>query len=135
MPLRFVLSVFCVAVAMTSAATQLCWDPVVSWAALPPPPLDDPTGAVRRHTHDMTYRYTRHARRRLHQRKISYRDVRWVLRYGLHNGAYDAFEPWFQSWNYAIEGSPRRRRALRVVVSFQKGIMQIVTATYIRRAH
>ena len=133
MPWRFVCSVFCIAV--TSAATELCWDPVVSLAAPPPVVLDEPIKAVRQHTHDMTYRYTKHARRRLRQRQISRRDIRWILRYGYHNSTHDVFESHFRSWNYAIEGSPRKRRSLRVIVGFQEGIMQIVTATYIRRLH
>ena len=71
---------------------------------------------------------TRHATDRKAERSITRPEILYVLRRGHHEKRKDRFEPRFQAWNYAIRGKTVDARELRVIVSFDKNNMLIITA-------
>lgn len=134
MPVALLSSVLLLLAAPSMAKRKSCRKSVTSLAS--PARLSNPIGLVRRHTHDKTYIYTDHAKLRLRQRRISPEDVRWVLRHGRYNDEGDLFKKRIRAWSYAIEGNlrhGRRRKTLKVVVTFHKGKMLIVTVRYVIR--
>ena len=50
------------------------------------------------------------------------------LRNGWHERRKDEFQPEYGAWNYAIRGKTIDGRNLRIVVSFERGKLLVVTA-------
>jgi hypothetical protein len=74
------------------------------------------------------YLDTRHASDRQSERDITREEILQVLRHGYHEKRKDRFEERFSAWNYAVRGKTVDRRGLRVIVSFDKAGMMIITA-------
>ena len=73
------------------------------------------------------YLYTGHAQERLQQREVTRQEVKQVLKSGHHEKRKDVFDEQFNEWNYAIAGKTVDKRRLRVVISFDKNNMLIIT--------
>lgn len=73
-----------------------------------------------------TYLDTVHAVERQQERKITRPEYLYVLKNGFHEKSKDTFDEAYHSWNYAIRGKTVDRRDLRVVVTFEEGLL-IVT--------
>jgi hypothetical protein len=74
------------------------------------------------------YLDTRHAADRQNDRAITRPEVLQVLRRGHHEKRKDRFEAQYQAWNYSIRGRTIDLRELRVIVSFDKDMMLVITA-------
>ena len=74
------------------------------------------------------YLDTRHAHQRQSERKISRPEVLFILRHGHPEKKKDKFDLHHQSWNYSIRGKTVDRRELRIIVSFDKSGLLIITA-------
>lgn len=68
-----------------------------------------------------------HAKQRLEQREVTDPEMRYVLTTGYREPRKDEFKEEHQSWNYAMRGKTVDDRKLRVVVSFDKDDLLIVT--------
>lgn len=73
------------------------------------------------------YIYTDHAQERLQQREVTRLEVKQIIKNGHHEKAKDQFDETFNEWNYAIKGKTVDQRKLRVVISFDKEGMLIIT--------
>ena len=62
------------------------------------------------------------------QREISRIEILHVLRNGFHEPKKDKFDVSYGCWNYAIRGRTIDKRELRIIVSFDKNNMLIITA-------
>lgn len=87
---------------------------------------------VRRRLDAGRYFDTRHAVQRQKERGILRPEVLYVLQRGHHESRKDHYEKRFQAWNYAIRGKTLDKRELRVIVSFDKNNMLIITAIDLR---
>lgn len=74
------------------------------------------------------YLDTRHSLDRQAERAISRLEVLYVLRHGYHEKRKDRYEKGFTAWNYAVRGKTLDRKELRVIVSFDKDRLLIITA-------
>jgi hypothetical protein len=74
------------------------------------------------------YLDTRHATDRQNERAITRPEILYVLRHGYHEKRKDRFETQYQGWNYAIRGKTIDLRELRIIVSFDKNLMLVITA-------
>ncbi len=90
------------------------------------PKRSDLLAAVRQAAQRGDYVLTKHARKRLAQRKITLPELLQVLASGRHEKAKDEFVERFQAWNYAIRGKTVDKRELRVAVGFDP-ILLIIT--------
>ncbi len=61
-------------------------------------------------------------------RFISRQEIVYVLESGRHEASRDRFDLLHQEWNYALRGKTVDGRELRVIVSFEKGELVIITA-------
>ena len=73
------------------------------------------------------YRYAAHASLRLQERKVTRLEVRQALQNGSHEEIKDKFNHDHKLWNYSIRGKTIDGRSLRVIVSFDKKNMLIIT--------
>ena len=73
------------------------------------------------------YLDTRHATQRGEERDITRPEILYVLKSGHHESHKDHFDEFHEAWNYAIRGKTVDGRSLRVVVSFDEGLL-IITA-------
>ena len=87
---------------------------------------------VRWHLDEGRYLDTRHAVQRQMERKILRPEILYVLRRGRHERRKDRYQKRFQAWNYAIRGKTPDQKELRVIVSFDKNNMLIITAIDLR---
>ena len=71
------------------------------------------------------YHYTGHAEERLQQREVTRLEVKQVLKSGHHEKSKDKFDEEFDEWNYSIKGKTVDKRNLRVIISFDKGMLII----------
>lgn len=74
------------------------------------------------------YLDTRHVTERKLERNITRMEILYVLRTGFHEKKKDKFDEAYNSWNYAIRGKTMDARELRVIISFDKNNMLIITA-------
>jgi Domain of unknown function (DUF4258) len=77
------------------------------------------------------YTLTKHARERKSEREIVLPDILYVLRHGFHEKKKDSWDEIYKAWNYAIRGMTLDKKALRIIVSFEKGEMLIITVIHI----
>lgn len=87
---------------------------------------------VRRRLAAGHYFDTRHATQRQKERGILRPEVLYVLQRGHHERRKDRYEKRFQAWNYAIRGKTGDKKELRVIVSFDKNNMLVITAIDMR---
>lgn len=66
-----------------------------------------------------------HAQERQQERQITRPEYEYVLQTGFHEKAKDEFKPEYQTWNYAIRGKTIDQRELRVIVTFEDGLLII----------
>lgn len=92
-----------------------------------PPKIADLMNRVREALDAGRYVDMVHAQERQAQRNITRPEYAYVLRHGYHEARKDQFEPHYGAWNYAIRGKTIDQRELRVVVSFDDGLMLIIT--------
>jgi len=71
---------------------------------------------------------TRHAIQRQKERQIGRLDIIYVLKNGYHEKRKDTFDEHYNAWNYAVRGKNIDRREIRVIISFDKNHMMIITA-------
>lgn len=76
------------------------------------------------------YRTCIHLEQREKERKITRREVLYVLKHGFHEKKEDDYEEQYQTWNYAIRGKTVDRRDLRIFISFDKENMMIIITTF-----
>jgi hypothetical protein len=69
------------------------------------------------------YAFTRHAEKRLNERKVSIQEVNQVMRNGHHEKRKDDFKLEYKSWNYAWRGKTLDGRALRLVFYVEDGLI------------
>lgn len=62
------------------------------------------------------------------ERDITRPEILYVLKNGHHEKRKDKFDEFYKAWNYAVRGKTLDRRELRIVVSFDKDGMLIITA-------
>ncbi len=74
------------------------------------------------------YLDTRHVTERQLERSITRMEILHVLRTGFHEKKKDQFDEEYSSWNYAIRGKTVDKKELRIIVSFDKNNMLIITA-------
>lgn len=77
------------------------------------------------------YIETFHAQQRQRQRKIILPDILYVLMNGRHEKARDKFDEAYHEWNYAVRGRTVDKDEIRVIVSFDKTQLLIITAFYL----
>jgi hypothetical protein len=82
---------------------------------------------ISRHLADDSYGLSGHARLRMAERDIDLPEVLHVLRNGWHERKKDSFDEAYSSWNYAVRGQSLDKRNLRIVVTFDEGML-VVTA-------
>ncbi len=87
---------------------------------------------VRRAVESGRYLDTTHAVQRQAERSITRPEILQVLLNGYHEKCKDIFDEVYCAWNYAIQGRTIDRRKLRVIISFDKNLMLIITAIEIR---
>jgi hypothetical protein len=75
-----------------------------------------------------SYLDTRHATQRQAERQISRPDILHVLKTGHHEKKKDQFNEQYKAWNYAVKGRSIDGREIRVIVSFEKNGLLIITA-------
>jgi hypothetical protein len=73
------------------------------------------------------YIYTGHAQQRLQEREVTRQEVKQVLKNGFHEKKKDTFDEVYNEWNYAIKGKTLDKKNLRIVLSFDKKNMLIIT--------
>lgn len=66
-----------------------------------------------------------HAIERQIQRKVSLRDIVFVLMHGFHEEGKDQFDVRRQSWRYAIRGKTPDNMDVRVVVAIENMVVVI----------
>ncbi len=82
---------------------------------------------ILKHLHNDRYRLTRHAEEELENDDLDLSDTLYVLKTGKHNHKKTGFDNRHQTWKYAIEGTTRELKKVRVIVAFV-GEMLIITA-------
>jgi len=85
------------------------------------------------------YAFLRHAKQRQKDRKITDLEVLDILegtkgRDRHRNKAKDKYEKNKQDWNYCIEGENLDRDKIRVIISFENGLVPIITVMRIKSA-
>ncbi|MCF6808516.1 DUF4258 domain-containing protein [Thiotrichales bacterium 19S9-12] len=78
------------------------------------------------------YRFLKHAKQRQKERHISDLDVIRILRGDneycqKRNKKLDKYEEGREDWNYCIEGKNIDNENIRVIISFEKNLMPIIT--------
>lgn len=68
-----------------------------------------------------------HAKLRLEQREVSDPELRYVLTTGYREVKKDVYKLEYRTWNYAMRGKTVDDRRLRVVVTFDKDDLLIIT--------
>jgi len=71
---------------------------------------------------------TYHSSLRQEQRKITRREILYVLKVGWHEKSKDYYDESYDAWNYSIRGQTLDWRRLRVIVSFDDDEMLIISA-------
>lgn len=74
------------------------------------------------------YLDTFHSKLRQGHRSITRPEIIFVLKNGFHEKRKDKFDHAFKEWNYAVRGKTIESKDLRVIVSFDKSNMLIITA-------
>lgn len=91
------------------------------------PKLENLLAAIAQHIISDDYTLSKHARKRMSERDLDLPDVLYILRHGWHEKRKDQYDRSYESWNYAIRGKTVDERNLRIVVTFDEGLL-IVTA-------
>jgi hypothetical protein len=78
------------------------------------------------------YRFSKHAEKRLQERKISIQEVRQILKSCRREHTYDEYNPEFDNWNYAIQGKSLDGRTIRVAIAIVSPGILIITVINIR---
>ena len=91
------------------------------------PKLDNLLAAIAQYISSDDYTLSRHARKRMRERDLDLPDILYILRHGWHEKRKDQFDSSYKSWNYAIRGKTVDERNLRIVVTFDEGLL-VVTA-------
>jgi hypothetical protein len=73
------------------------------------------------------YVHTRHATKRQNERSIIVPDILYVLRKGYHEKKKDSWDKRCKTWCYSIRGKTIDGAELRIIVSFDKNGMLIIT--------
>src|SRR5579872_2723223 len=73
------------------------------------------------------YKFTKHASERKSERSLSLMDILYVLKNGIHESAKDSWDKRFETWNYAIRGKGVDKNDVRIIVSFDKTGLLIIT--------
>ncbi len=68
-----------------------------------------------------------HAKLRQGEREVLRREIIFVLNHGYHEKARDKFDEHHATWNYSMRGKTIDGKDLRVVISFDKETMLIIT--------
>lgn len=90
-----------------------------------PAKLADVLAAVRAAVDSGNFLDTVHANQRQQQRSITRPEYLYVLKYGYHEKAKDTYEDLYGAWKYAIRGKTVDKRDLRVIVTFEDGMLII----------
>lgn len=93
-----------------------------------PPKIENLLEIVRNCLDRGKYLDTRHVTERRLERSITRMEILYVLRSGFCEKKKDKFDEAYNSWNYAIRGKTMDKRELRIIVSFDKNNMLIITA-------
>ena len=92
------------------------------------PKIEHLMQVIREHVEDGRYLDTRHVLDRQSERKIFRPEILYVLRHGYHEKRQDRYAKEFQAWNYSVRGKTIDKRDLRVIVSFEKSQLVMITA-------
>lgn len=93
-----------------------------------PPKIDNLLEVVRKCIDEGRYLDTRHAFQRQAERGITRIEILNVLRAGFREAKKDKYDETYKAWNYAIRGKTMDDRSLRIIVSYDKNNMLIITA-------
>lgn len=74
-----------------------------------------------------------HAKQRLAEREVTDPELRYALLNGHREQRKDHFTHEYQAWNYAIRGNTVDSRPLRIVVSFDRDDVLIITVIDLER--
>ena len=70
---------------------------------------------------------TEHAKKRGKERGIIGADFEYVLKTGSHEPSKDKFDEIYKAWNYAIRGKTLDKRELRIIITFDKDGLLLIT--------
>ncbi len=82
---------------------------------------------IRRKLDKAQDRYVDHALERIQQRKVSFYEIRYVLRNGYHEKRKDVFKEEHKAWNYSVRGKTLDQRSLRIALTFDDNNMLVIT--------
>lgn len=92
------------------------------------PKIDNLLKVIRMYATSGNFLDTRHATDRQGERLITRPEILYVLRHGWHEKGKDKYDGQYNAWNYAVRGMTVDSRKLRVVVSFDRDCLLIITA-------
>ncbi len=78
------------------------------------------------------YYDTRHATDRQNERLITRLEILQIFKTGFHEAKKDKFDEVYKAWNYAIRGRTLDKKYLRIIVSFDRHQMLIITALQLK---
>ncbi len=73
------------------------------------------------------YNFSKHALKRMSERKADLQDVIHVLKNGHYDQTKDTWDNKYQTWNYSIVGTSVDQKKLRIVVNIDESFMIVVT--------
>lgn len=82
------------------------------------------------------YVFLRHANQRLKERNINQLDVLNILEHkkkykSKRNEAKDKYDPSYNDWNYCVEGRNLDNDKIRIIFSFQRNLLLLITVMWI----
>jgi hypothetical protein len=82
---------------------------------------------ILKHMEEDSYRLTKHADEELKNDSLDLSDILYVLKNGKHNHKKTEFNNEYQTWRYAIEGTTKYLKKVRVIIAFISEML-IITA-------
>jgi hypothetical protein len=92
-----------------------------------PAKVPDLLGRIKVAVENGTYFDMTHAQERSIERQITRPEYEYVLINGYHEKKKDDYKEKYKAWNYAIRGKTIDKRSIRVVVSFDKNDLLVIT--------
>lgn len=98
-----------------------------------PPKITDLMGVISGCIEKGWYLDTRHASDRQAERNISRPEIIHVLKNGHREEKRDRYEESFAAWSYVVSGKTIDKKVLRVIVSFEREQLLIITAIDLKK--
>lgn len=98
-----------------------------------PPQIENVLEVVKECIENEAYKFSEHAVIRSIERRVSYRDILFVLRNGLHEKKKTSFDLKKRTWKYAIKGKTIDKIPVRIIVAFDREMVVITIINLIRK--